>query len=295
MTLLWRVWQRQSGDNIGIVASGVAYYALLSLFPALAALVSLYGLGADPAGVEAQVDQFAGLLPPDILSMLRTQAHTIAEAPGQGLSAGVALGLLLTLWSASRGVNALITALNIAYGEEERRGFVVLALLSMGLTLGGLVFFILTVAMVAVVPAVLAFLPLDPQNTPMVAGLVALVRWPILAVALGLALAVVYRFGPSRRMVRWRWITWGSATATVLWLLGSISFSLYVSHFASYNETYGSVGAAVVLLLWMNLSAYAVLLGAELDAELEAGGTSMREHGNANSAVEDGRKISYKR
>lgn len=290
MSLLWRVWQRQSGDNIGIVASGVAYYALLSLFPALAALVSLYGLGADPAGVEAQVDQFAGLLPPDILSMLRTQAHTIAEAPGQGLSAGVALGLLLTLWSASRGVNALITALNIAYGEEERRGFVVLALLSMGLTLGGLVFFILTVAMVAVVPAVLAFLPLGP-----LAGLVALVRWPILAVALGLALAVVYRFGPSRRMVRWRWITWGSATATVLWLLGSIGFSLYVSHFASYNETYGSVGAAVVLLLWMNLSAYAVLLGAELDAELEAGRTSMREHGNADSAVEKSGKFSYKR
>lgn len=285
MKLLWRVWQRQSGDNIGIVASGVAYYALLSLFPALAALVSLYGLAADPAGVEAQVDQLAGLLPPDILSMLRTQAHTIAEAPGQGLSVGVALGLLLTLWSASRGVNALITALNIAYDEEERRSFVVLALLSMGLTLGALVFFILTVTMVAVVPAVLAFLPLGPQNNPMVAGLVALVRWPILAVALGLALAVVYRFGPSRRVVRWRWITWGSATATLLWLLGSIGFSLYVSHFASYNETYGSVGAAVVLLLWMNLSAYAVLLGAELDAELEAPTRRAVDAGRARQAA----------
>lgn len=263
MTLLWRVWQKQSRDNIGIVASGVAYYALMSLFPALAALVSIYGLVADPAGVEAQVDQFAGLLPPDILSMLRAQAHAIASVSGGGLSVGVGLGLMLTLWSASRGVNALITALNIAYEEEERRSIVVLGLLSMGLTLGGLVFFLLTVTMVAVVPAVLAFLPLGP-----LAGLVALVRWPILAVALILALSVVYRFAPSRRTVRWRWITWGSATAVALWMLGSIGFSLYVSHFASYNETYGSVGAAVVLLLWMNLSAYAVLLGAELDAEL---------------------------
>lgn len=264
MNLLWRVWQKQSRDNIGIVASGVAYYALMSLFPALAALVSIYGLVADPAGVEAHVDQFAGLLPPDILSMLRAQAHAIASVSGGGLSVGVGLGLMLTLWSASRGVNALITALNIAYEEEERRGIVVLALLSMGLTLGGLVFFLLTVTMVAVVPAVLDFLPLGP-----LAGLVALVRWPILAVALILALSVVYRFAPSRRTVRWRWITWGSATAVGLWMLGSIGFSLYVSHFASYNETYGSVGAAVVLLLWMNLSAYAVLLGAELDAELE--------------------------
>lgn len=290
MTLLWRVWQKQSRDNIGIVASGVAYYALMSLFPALAALVSIYGLVADPAGVEAQVDQFAGLLPPDILSMLRAQAHAIASVSGGGLSVGVGLGLMLTLWSASRGVNALITALNIAYEEEERRGIVVLALLSMGLTLGGLVFFLLTVTMVAVVPVVLAFLPLGP-----LAGLVALVRWPILAVALILALSVVYRFAPSRRGGRWRWITWGSATAVGLWMLGSIGFSLYVSHFASYNETYGSVGAAVVLLLWMNLSAYAVLLGAELDAELEAGDTFMRAHGNADSAVEKGKKFSYKR
>lgn len=262
--ILWRVWEEQAKDNIGIVASGVAYYALLSLFPAIAALVSIYGLVADPVGVEAQFDQLAGLLPPDALQALRDQARSVAMAPDKGLSAGVVFGLLLTLWSASRGVNALLTALNIAYEETEKRGFMTLAMLSMGLTLGGIVFLLLTLAMVVAVPAALAVLPLGS-----LAAWLALLRWPILAMALMVGLAVIYRYGPSRHQARWRWVSWGAAVAVALWMLGSIGFSVYVANFAGYNETYGSVGAAVVLLLWLNLSSYAVLLGAELNAEME--------------------------
>jgi len=262
--ILWRVWEEQSEDNIGMIAAGVAYYALLALFPAVAAMVSLYGLVADPASIEGQLEQLAGFLPGEALQIVRDQAHSVASAPSEGLGFGVAFGLLLTLWSASRGVNSLITALNVAYDEEEKRSFFKLAFLSLTLTIGALVFVIFTLAMVVAVPALLNILPLGPM-----AWVVALVRWPILGAAIMFVLAVLYRYAPCRRKPQWRWVSWGAIAATALWLLGSIGFSIYVSNFGSYNETYGSVGAVVVLLLWLNLTSFAILIGAELNAEME--------------------------
>ncbi|WP_376966009.1 YihY/virulence factor BrkB family protein [Azospirillum sp. A26] len=264
--ILLRVWDEQSKDNVSMLAAGVAYYALLAIFPAIAALVSIYGLVADPTTIESQLNQLGSLLPPDALSIVSDQARKVATAPSQGLGFGLIFGLLLTLWSASRGTNSLVSALNIAYGEKETRGFLMLAALSMGLTVAGLLFVILAMALIIAVPAAINIIGL--QDTP-IGWIASLARWPILAVTIMLALAVFYRYAPDRREPQWRWVTWGSAMATVVWLLGSLGFSVYVSNFGSYNETYGSVGAVVVLLLWFNLTSYVVLLGAELNAEIE--------------------------
>lgn len=264
--ILLRVWQQQGEDNISIIAGGVAYYALLALFPAIAALVSLFGLIADPATIEAQIANLDGLMPPDALKILSDQARSVASAPSEGLGLGVIFGLLLTLWSASRGTNSLITALNIAYGEKERRNFFVLIALSYGLTLAALLFVITTLALIVAVPAAINLFGLNGTPVAIAAGFV---RWPILAIAVMFALGVLYRIAPCRRGAKWRWVSWGAVVATGLWLLGSAGFSLYVSNFGSYNETYGSVGAVVVLLLWFNVSAYVILLGAELNAEIE--------------------------
>ncbi|WP_431860572.1 YihY/virulence factor BrkB family protein [Azospirillum sp.] len=263
--ILWRVWEEQSEDNISMIAAGVAYYAILALFPAIGAAVSLYGLVADGGSIERQFDTLSGFLPTEALKVLKDQAHMVASQPSTGLSIGVVVGLLFTLWSASRGVNALIEALNIAYEEREKRGYVKLALISVAMTLGGILFLIVTLAVVVVVPTILNLVPLGPVWE----WAVRLVRWPILAVAILAALAVLYRYAPSRNEPKWRWVTWGSAAAGGIWLLGSIGFSIYVSNFGNYNEAYGSVGAVVILLLWLNLTAYAILLGAELNAEME--------------------------
>ncbi|HYH36689.1 MAG TPA: YihY/virulence factor BrkB family protein [Azospirillum sp.] len=263
--ILWRVWEEQGKDNISMIAAGVAYYAILALFPAVAAVVSIYGLVADAGSIEGQFDTLAGFLPGEALTVLKEQARMVASQPSGGLSIGVVVGLLFTLWSASRGVNALIGALNIAYEEEEKRSFVKLAVISVVLTLGGILFLIVTLAVVVVVPTILNLVPLGP----MWEWAVSLARWPILGVAILAALAVLYRYAPSRNEPKWRWVTWGSVAAGGIWLLGSIGFSIYVSNFGNYNEAYGSVGAVVILLLWLNLTAYAILLGAELNAEME--------------------------
>ncbi|WP_207458325.1 YihY/virulence factor BrkB family protein [Azospirillum sp. SYSU D00513] len=264
--ILWRTWDEQSKDNISMIAAGVAYYALLAIFPAIAAMVSLFGIFADPAGIEQQVEQLNGLLPPEALEILRSQAHSVATAPPQGLGFGVLFGLLLTLWSASRGTNSLITALNIAYGEQENRSFLWLAALSLMLTVAGLLFLIVTLGMIVAVPAAINAMGLEET---MIGWVARLARWPILAAAIMFVLAVLYRYAPDRREAKWRWVSWGAGAATFLWLLGSVGFSVYVSNFGSYNETYGSVGAVVVLLLWFNLTAYVILMGAELNAEIE--------------------------
>lgn len=263
--ILFRVKDQISEDNLGHIAAGVAFYWFLAMFPALAALISTYGLAADPAELERQLVEFADALPGYVRDLLAQQLHSLAAAGRGSLSFAAIFSLLFTFWSATKGVNALIVALNIAYDEEEKRGFFRLTFTSIALTVGAVIFAALTLSLVIALPALLAWLPLGRWAETAALAL----RWPVLAGAMMLALATLYHFGPSRTRPRWRWVSWGAAGVTVFWLVGSIAFSQYVMHFADYNKTYGSLGAVAFLLMWFWLSAYLVLIGAEVDAEME--------------------------
>lgn len=263
--ILFRVKDQISEDNLGHIAAGVAFYWFLAMFPALGALISTYGLFADPAEVERQLVELSDVLPGDVRDLLAEQLGSLAAASGGSLGFAAVFALLFTFWSATKGVNALVVALNIAYDEEEKRGFFRLTFTVLALTVGVIVFAALTLALVVAIPALLAWLPIGrwAEITTLV------LRWPLLAGAMMLALATLYHFGPSRTRPKWRWVSWGAAGVTLFWLVGSIAFSLYVMNFADYNKTYGSLGAVVFLLMWFWLSAYLVLIGAEVDAEME--------------------------
>lgn len=263
--ILKRTWAEQSKDNLSLVAAGVAFYAMLALFPAIAALISIYGLLADPAQLQSQIGEVSGVLPGEARSIIQSQLSKVVAGAGGALSLGAVAGLLVALWSASKGMKGLIQALNISYGEDESRSFLKLNAISLLLTASGLLFFILALTAVVAMPALLDNLGLPDA----VMWTVSIARWPLLAIAGMLALAVLYRYGPDRDKPRWRWVSWGSAGATVSWLAASLLFSLYVSQFGKYNETYGTLGAVVILLTWLFLTAYVVLLGAELNAEME--------------------------
>jgi len=263
--ILLRVKYQLDKDNLSLIASGVAFYALLALVPALTAFVSLYGLVMESTDVEGQLSLVTGILPQEARQILTGQLQNIVASSDTALSIGALFGMLLAVWSATKGTAALITALNIVYGEAEGRGFFKLKAITLLLTLGALIFGILTLSLVAGLPALLGILGLEDETRL----LVSLVRWPALGLFIIVALSILYRFAPDRSQAKWRWVSWGAVAATALWLGGSALFSLYVSNFASYNETYGSLGAVVILLMWLFLTAYAVLLGAELNAEME--------------------------
>ena len=259
------LFARIGRDNITLVAAGVAFYLMLALFPALAALVSLYALVGDPADVARRIGEYGSLLPPEALKLITDGLEGFAKKSGSALSLALVTSVLFALWSARAGISSVMTGLNIAYEETEKRSFIMQNVIALVLTLGAVVFAILVILAVAVIPVVLKFLDLSD----LAANLLDLLRWPLLAVLVSLGFAVMYRWAPSRSHPRWRWISWGSVIATVLWLLGSFVFSFYVSRFGSYDATYGALGAVVILLLWFWVSALVLLVGAEIDAELD--------------------------
>jgi membrane protein len=265
LDILRRTWQQAKEDNISIVAAGVAFYALLAIFPALAAALSIYGFIADPADVARQLASFGGLLPGDARSLLERQLSQVAAQPPSALSFGAVFGVLLSLWSASAGVKTMMTALNIAYEEDESRGFIRYNGTALAMTLAAIVAALVAISLVAVLPPILEALSLPDW----LHWVVSLVRWPILAALVIVGLAVLYRYGPSRNLARWNWVSWGAVAATILWVVASLLFSWYAANFANYNKTYGSVGAIVALLMWFYLTAYVVLMGAELNSEME--------------------------
>lgn len=263
--VLWRSWTGAQEDNISLVAGGVTYAVLLALFPGLAALVSIYGLFADPAQVQHEVSAMAGVMPGGAQQVIGGQLKSLASASGGALGIGAVLGILIGLWSASRGMSGMVTALNIAYDEKEKRGFVRLTLISLALTLGLLVTGLVAIGIVVGVPAILNVLGLGGW----VRWATLILQWPVLIVVMMVALAVLYRYAPSRDAPRWAWISPGAIIATLLWIIGSIAFTAYVANFGTYNKTYGSLGAAIGMMTWLYLSAYVVLLGAEINAEAE--------------------------
>jgi membrane protein len=263
--VLLRVKEETNKDNASLIAAGLGLYALLAIFPALAAAVSLYGLFASPDQIAQQVQSLSGVLPQQAAEILRTALQNLASQQGQALGIGAIVGFLLALWSARKGVVALMTATNIAYDEEEERGFFRQLFVSLAFTLGGVVAFVLVVALAVGLPVAMRALGVPS----IVENLLSVARWIVLWVLVVLSLAVVYRFAPDRDRPQWRWVSWGSAVAATLWLIGSLGFSLYVRNFGSYGETYGALGGVVVLLLWFYLSAYVVILGAEINAEME--------------------------
>jgi membrane protein len=263
--VLKRVKAEVKEDNVTLLAAGVAFYAMLAIFPAIIAVVTVYGMVADPAQVESQVSEFAKSLPSGADQLLTTQLENVTSAGRQSLSIGLVLSLLAVLWSASSGVQGLVKGLNLVYDERESRGFLKLRGLSLLLTLGAILMAVVAIALVAVFPAVIGDLGLGQAGE--LAASIA--RWVVLALLVLSALAVLYRHAPDRANPRWRWVSGGAVVALVLWLLGSIGFSWYVDNFGKYNQTYGALAAVIILLLWLFLSAFVVLLGAELDAETE--------------------------
>jgi len=251
-------------DNLSIVAAGVAFYVFLGLIPALGALISIYGLLSDPIMIQKQFGSLEGLLPGEVITLLNEQMSRIANQ-SSGATLGALLGTLLALWSGAKAIKSVMVGLNIAYHEKETRNFVHLNGTALGLTFAGTLGIILAIGIIVALPPILTFLHISG-----IAGVfVSLVRWPVLGLLALFGFALIYRYGPDRDRSSLLWISSGAVIGTALWLIASLGFSFYVSHFGNYNKTYGSLGAVVVLLLWFVLSAYILLLGAEINSIIE--------------------------
>jgi membrane protein len=263
--ILKRSWAENSADNMPIIAGGVAFFGFLSIFPALIALISLYGIVASPATVAQQVEDLSAQLPNDAAGLIKDQLTSIVENSGSALSISLVVSILAALWSASGGMGNLVTAVNLAYDEVEARTFVKLKLTSLALTLGAIFFVVVTFGLVAVVPVVLDVLPLGIVGTI----LAQILRWLLLLTVFAGSLAVLYRVAPDRDAPQLRWVSLGSVIVTVVWALVSVGFALYVDNFGSYDKTYGTIAGVIVLMLWLYLTCYLVLLGAEINSEAE--------------------------
>ena len=275
LAAFWYIWDVMDRLNLSLIAAGVGFFAMLALFPALSAILLLWSWVADPSQINALLDLASEVVPPEVHGVIMNQVAGIINA-GSGGKIGTAtlISLLVAIWSARAGVSALIRGLNAAYDIGHRQNIWrrYMADLGVTLTLCGLT--MLAIAAVVIAPVLIAILPLGPWGT--VAA--EIVRWIVAIGVVMMTLGIVYRFGPNRRGRRPQWITPGAIVATILWMLVSVAFGVYLRNFAHYNEVYGSLGAAVALLMWFYLSAYVVLMGGCLNAAIEAGGAERLQH-----------------
>lgn len=262
--ILLRVGQNFLGHRLMLIAAGLTFFALLGIFPALAVVVSVYGLFTDPASIAKQISLLEGFLPRGALDMLATQMIDIASRSDGALTLGLVTGLAIALWSANAGMRNLFNALNIVYEENEKRGFIRITLMSLAFTACVLMFSGVVIALIIILPVLLGFVGLGAWESWLL-----LARWPALFVIMVLGLSIVYRWGPSRHRARWRWVTPGGLLATLLWMIAAFAVSWYVETFGQYDATYGSFGAGIGLMVWLWISSIIVLLGAQLNAELE--------------------------
>jgi membrane protein len=263
--ILIRVYHNITEHRVVSIGAGVAFFALLAIFPGIAALVSIYGLFADPNQISSHLESMSGVLPGGAIDVLRDQLSRLATQGKGTLGLSFLISLAISLWSANSGVKALFDALNVVYGEQEKRSFIKLNALSLAFTVGILVFLILALIAVVGIPIALNYIGLEGASDL----LIRLLRWPVLLACIAVLVAALYRYGPSRAKPQWRWITWGSAVAAILWIIASALFSWYAGNFGAYNKTYGSLGAVIGFMTWIWISAMVILLGAELDAEME--------------------------
>ncbi len=252
-------------DNLGLVSAGVAFYFFLAVFPAMAAFISLYGLLTDTSDAMLQIQSFTQLLPPQASEVLLDQVKSLTAKSSTSLGLSAIASILFAFWSAMKGTLALITALNIAYEENDKRGIIRLRLIALLMTVGAIVFVTVSLITLTLIPWLLSKLNISQY----VQLSFSYLRWPALVVIVSFLLSVLYRVAPDRRQARWRWVTPGAVLATTLWISASALFSWYVAEFGNFNEMYGSIGAVVLLLVWLYLTAYIILIGAELNAELE--------------------------
>jgi membrane protein len=263
--VLLRVWNNIGEDRIMLVAAGVTFYCLLAIFPAIAALVALYGLFADPTTISRNLDSLSGVLPGGALDVVRNQMNLVAAQGHSKLGVAFIIGFLVSLWSANAGIKSIFDALNLVYNEKEKRGLIGLNLVSLAFTIAAIVFVLVAIGCIAALPAIFS----SGQLSGTTALIAQIARWPILLVIIAFGIAVVFRYGPSRAEPQWRWISWGSAVAAIAWIVVSIAFAWYAQNFGSYNKTYGSLAAIIVFMFWIWLSVAVILIGAELDAEME--------------------------
>ncbi len=252
-------------DNVAIVSAGVAFFTMLALFPLITACLSIYGYVADPASAQGHLEVVSGLLPGQAWSLVNNQVQTVASAPNARLGIRIAFSLLLAHWAAGAGIRAMMRALNIAYGEQEKRHMGQFYGLASILTLSMTIFIWASLAVIVGLPALLAILKLEEMS----AGLTRLLPWVLLISIFALSTTILYRYGPSRRPAKMRWLFPGVLFATAGWLMISAGFSYFVLTFDTYNATYGSLSAVIILLIWFWLTAYTVIIGAEINAEME--------------------------
>jgi len=263
--ILLRVSKNVSKHRILALAAGMTYYSILAIFPAIAAVVAMYGLFSDPTTIARHLDQFGGFLPGGAIDVAREQLTRVASKGSQTLGLTFLIGLATSLWSANAAMKSLFDTLNIVHGEEDSRSFIRLNALSLAFTVGGVLFMLAALGSIVAVPVILSYVGLSEGGDL----LLRVGRWPAMFLILTIVLAVIYRYGPDREVPRWRWITWGSAMAALLWIAVSGLFSWYAASFGKFNETYGSLGAVIGLMTWLWISAIVILLGAEIDAEME--------------------------
>jgi membrane protein len=263
--IFWRVARSVPENRLVANAGSVAFFALMSIFPAVATIVSLYGIFADAHTIITHLNLLSGIFPRGVLELIKQEVLRVAEKSNNTLSVAFLVGLLVALWSANSGMSSLFDALNVIYGEKEKRSLLRLYTATLTVTLAFLVFVVAALMAVVILPLAWSFAGFT-TSTHIFAEFA---RWPVLLLLVTTALAIIYRLGPSRRDAKWRWVTWGSVAAACAWVGASMLFSSYVTAFDSYDRIYGSLGAAVGFMTWIWLSVFIILLGAELNAEME--------------------------
>lgn len=252
-------------DNVGVIAAGVAFFSLLAIFPLVSAALSVYGFFADPVTVQEQIQSFAGVIPSQAWMIVNDQISAVINAPPKGLGLGILASLVFAFYSAGAGIRAIMRAMNVAYGEEEDRSFAAFFALAASMTVGLVLFIGIALAVIVGVPALLSVLRLGGA----VEVATRVTPWVLLVSLFAGACYILYRYGPSRRPAKKRWVMAGVIFASLSWVAISLAFSIFVANFETYNATYGSLGAVIILLVWFWLTAFVVIVGAELNSEME--------------------------